>query len=149
MLIFLLLLPGFIPSFTSVSSTPNGIGVLEINSSPTKQYSETLNGQSLDYSFTQIEITLYDNEGFWSRIKGFTLTAYTLENDPNSLISKTKWVSLRDFKGFVTIGASLVIDKEDQPNNSTTIFLVVTLDWVEFFIKKSKEYYTDIIYQSA
>lgn len=149
LLIFLLLLPAFIPSFITISSTKNGIGVSEINSSGTTQYSETLNGQSLDYSFTQVEITLYDNEGFWNRIKGFTLSAYIVENDPNSLISKTKWVSLRDFKGFVTVGASLVIDKDDQPSNSTTIFLVVTLDWVEFFAEKSKEYYADIIYQST
>lgn len=149
LLIFLLILPAFIPSFISISSTRNGIGVHEINSSQTTQYSETLNDQSLDFSFTQVEITLFDNEGFWSRIKGFTLTAYTIENDPNSLISITKWKSMRDFKGTVTIGASLVIDKDDQPSNSSSIYLVVTLNWVEFFTEKSEEYYADIIYQSA
>ncbi|MHA2101566.1 MAG: signal peptidase I [Candidatus Kariarchaeaceae archaeon] len=146
LLLVLILLPVFIASITPIPGTPDGIGIKEINSSRTLIYNESIGGQNLDYSFTQVEITIYDSDGFWNRVKGFTLDAYTDLNNPGTLISRTKWNNLRDFKGIITVGASLVIDSENIPNNSSTIYLVATLEWVEFFSEKSREYNHEIIY---
>jgi hypothetical protein len=146
LVLILLLLPIFITSITPINDTPEGIGVKEINSSRTIIYDETFQDQNLTYSFTQVEITIYDNDGLWNRIKGFTLDAYTEKNNPSTLISTTKWSSFRDFKGIITIGASLVIDAQNIPAINTSIYLVVTLEWVEFFSEKSRQYDHEILY---
>ena len=144
----LLIAPIFVPSLLGVASTPTGIGVSRISAENFTDYNESVNGQEQNYLYAQVKVTLFDNEGYWKRITGFTLEVFTEENNPNSRVSLTEWVSLRDFKGYITVGASIVIDIDDAPVDNSSIYFVVTLKWKEYFSEKSREFYADTIYQS-
>jgi len=91
----------------------------------------------VDFLLMNHEVTIYDNAGLWKRITGFTIDVFTIKDNPDTLISSTKWNSLRDFKGSVTIGGSIVIHSENQPADNSTMFVRIKLKSVEYFIEKT------------
>lgn len=135
-LLLLLFIPTVVPNFVNTGNTPIGIGISDIEPGRTT-FSDTLDEKSYSFYFIQLKVTIYDNSGLWKRITGFTIEIFTIENNPNTLISTTEWNSLRDFKGSVVVGGSIVINSEDQPADNTPMFVRIKLESVEYFIEKT------------
>lgn len=127
----LTLTPLVLPNFLSTQDTLDETGISHIEVNYIKEYSDSVGGNNYDIVFMQLLINFVDKSGGLSSLTEFEVYVYTDIDDPSTEISHTVWNSMRDIRGTVTVGGSILIDNEDVPTADTLLYIVI-----EYTIKK-------------
>ena len=140
LIVMLILTPLVLPTYLSTNDTLEETGIAYIKVDNFIELKDHIDGNNYTAVFMQLLVNFVDKSGGLSRLTEFDVYVYTDNNDPGTEISHTVWNSMRDMRGTVTVGGSIVIDKVDVPTTDTLLYIVVAYKVKKLFSTINAEY---------
>ncbi len=142
-LILLLITPMFVASFLSVDYDYDKTGIVDVTFDNPREIKEITKGY--DFLFVQAKVNFYDAGGYFESLRAFDINVYTEKGNTSSLISHTRWETLRDMRGSVITGGSILIHADDIPPNGTTLYVEIPFEIQHLFSTETGLYETTFV----